>query len=255
MGRNRPEESNVSRSERRREAREGSSDMKKLYLVLAAVAVIGVGAVGYSVGSGGGGAVSTPVAIEGLDDMERLVALAQGETKGDPDAAITIVEFGDYMCPHCGTFASMVKPQVEQAFVESGQARFVFYDFPVLGENAFLAARAARCAGDQDRFWEYHDDLFRNQPRWAALSNAAGTFVDYAETLGLDGGAFQSCLMSDRHAEVVSANLELGRQLGVNSTPTVLVEHGGSARWLRNVDFQAIQSVIDEILGESGDGA
>ena len=80
----------MSRSEERRQARDGGSDMKKLYIVLAAVAVIGIGAVGYSVGAGGGGAVSAPIAVEGLDDLNRLVELAQGVTKGDASASVTI---------------------------------------------------------------------------------------------------------------------------------------------------------------------
>ena len=77
--------------------------------------------------------------------------MAKGVTKGPEDAPITIVEFGDFQCPACGAFAQQVKPQIELAFVESAQAKFVFYDFPIVSghPNAFLAARAARCAEDQ----------------------------------------------------------------------------------------------------------
>jgi len=225
--------------------------MTKVYMILGVVAVIGVGAVGYSVGSGRGNAVSAPVVIEGLDEnMERLAELAQGVTKGDENAPVTIIEFGDYQCPGCMMFAQQVKPQVELLLVESGKAQFVFYDFPITSAhpNAFLAARAARCADDQGRFWEYHDNLFRTQPRWSALANPVGLFEEYARSLELDDGSFSACLNSDRHAELVTANMQLGEVLGVPSTPTVLIEHGGSARQVEP-SFPAIQQYVNELLG------
>ena len=239
----------MSRSERRREGREGGSDMRKLYIVLAGVAALGIGAVAMSVGASNGNAVTAPVAVEGLDDLERLVELAQGMTKGDENAPVTIIEFGDYQCPSCQSWAMQVKPQVELAYVESGKAKLVFYDWPIVNghPNAFLAARASRCAADQGKYWEYHDNLFRNQARWAAMTAPASTFVDYAETLGLDGGDFSACLNSDRHAELVTANMELGNQLGVNGTPTIYVEQGGTARRIGS-DFATISEYVEGVL-------
>jgi protein-disulfide isomerase len=244
----------VSRSDERRQAREGGSDMKKLYIILAAVAVIGIGAVGYQVGSGSGGAASVPIVVEGLEDINRLVELAQGVTKGDPNATVTVIEFGDFQCPACQQFATQVKPQLELAFVESGKAKFVYYDWPIIEAhpNAFLAARASRCAAEQNKYWEYHDNLFRNQARWAVLSDAVGTFIDYAGSLSMDEDAFGSCLRSDRHAEVVSANMELGTQLGVRGTPTIIVEYGGVPRNILNWDFQSLSAHIDGLLAPNG---
>lgn len=246
----------TSRGQQRRKAREtGGTDMKKFYWVFGAVAVIGVVAVGYSVGSSTLGTAATePVDVEGLDDLERLVSLAQGVTKGDPNAPITIAEFADYQCPGCGAFALSVKPQMELAYVQSGKAKFVFYDFPLRGHpHAFLAARAARCAGDQDRFWEYQDALFRNQPTWSARTEVVGDFIDYARATGLDAEPFEACLKSDRHADVVTANLELGNQLGISATPTIMVSQGGGmARRLNNFDFQSIQRAVDALLESSG---
>jgi len=247
----------VSRSERRRQAqgKAGGSDMTKLYVILGALAVIGVGVVGYSVGRGDSGAATAPVAIPGIqEDMERLAELAQGVTKGDENAAVTIIEFGDYQCPGCQMFAQQVKPQIELSLVETGRAQFVFYDFPLVGihPNAFLAARAARCADDQGRFWEYHDNLFRNQPRWAALTNPAGLFEEYSRTLELDDDAFAACLNSDRHAELVTANMELGEVLRVPSTPTVLIEYGGNIRQVEP-DMASIVQYIDDLLAEGSE--
>lgn len=246
----------ASRGEQRRQARgTGGNDMKKFYWVFGAVAVIGVVAVGYSVGSSTLGTAATePVNVEGLDNMERLVQLAQGVTKGDSGAPVTIVEFADYQCPGCGAFALSVKPQIELTYVQTGKAKFTFYDFPLRGHpHAFLAARAARCAGDQDRFWEYQDALFRNQPTWSAKTEVVGDFIDYAEATGLDTQSFEACLKSDRHADVVTANMELGNQLGIGGTPTIMVSQGdGMARRLNNFDFQSIQRVVDGLLEASG---
>lgn len=242
-----------NRAEQRREARgEGGSDMKKFYWVLGIVGIVGVGAVGYSVGSNTfGTAVSEPVEIEGLDDMAALVALAQGVTRGDADAPITIVEFADYQCPACGAFGLSVKPQIDLTYVETGKAKFVYYDFPLtqIHAHAFLAARAARCADDQGQFWAYQEQLFRNQPSWSVESSPVGTFVGYAGAVGIDEGAFESCLKSDRHADVISANMRLGYELGIDGTPTIMISSGtGMARRLNDFDFQSIQSVVEGLL-------
>ena len=228
--------------------------MNKLYVILGVVAVLGIGAVAYSVGSNALGTAATePVEVEGLDNNERLVELAQGMTRGAPDALVTIVEFGDYQCPACGSFAMGVKPQVELALVESGQAKFVFYDFPLvqIHPHAFLAARAARCAGDQDKFWQYHELLFRSQTSWSGEANAIGSFMDYASAVELDETAFEDCLKSDRHADVVTANMYLGAQLGVGGTPTILVNREGSPTRRVDNDYASIQAAVASLT--SGD--
>lgn len=245
----------ASRGEQRRESRsDGGSEMKKFYWVLGAVAVIGVAAVGYSVGSNSlGSAVTEPVVVDGLDDPTQLMSLAQGITKGDPDAPITIVEFADYSCPGCGQFALQIKPQMDLQYVQSGKAKFVYYDFPLISihPHSFLAARAARCANDMGKFWEYQDQLFRNQSNWVVKPNVEGDMMDFAAAVGLDEGGFETCLKSDAFADVVSANLRLAEELGVNSTPTIMMSRGkGMARRLMSYDFGSISSVMEDMLAE-----
>ena len=222
----------------------GSADMKKFYMILGVVAVVAVGALGMSMR--GGAVVSEPVDLGDISN-EDLVALAQGMVYGDPDAPVTIMEFGDYQCPACGSFATAIKPQVDLAYIETGQAKLVFHDFPLSGHpNAFPAARAARCAGDQNQYFPYHDALFRNQQRWSPKGNPAGDFVDYAGELGLDEGAFRRCLESDRHADVVTANQQLGMRLGVGGTPTLFVHDGeGPAARLGGFQFIDVQRAME----------
>jgi protein-disulfide isomerase len=229
--------------------------MTRLYILLAVIAVIGIGAVGYNVTAGRSGvAASVPLELEGIADPEALVAMARGVTKGDPNATVTIFEFGDYQCPGCGQFARDFKPGVELALIETGRAKFVFHDYPLVAihPHAFLAARAARCADDQGKFWEYHDHLFREQTSWSPLPDARDTFEGYAETLGLDASEFRSCFNSDRHAEVVTANLRLAETVGIPRTPTILVNVAGrGTREARGWEAEEIAATIEEMSAEA----
>lgn len=235
---------------------QSSRGLQRFYWVLGGVAVLGILLVGYQVISQArNAAAAEPVEVEGLDDPARLTELAQGMVLGDPDAPITIFEFGDFQCPACGHFAMQTKPLVETAYINDGTAKFVFYDFPLTNQhpNAFLAARASRCAADQDGYWEYHNKLFEEQQVWSLLATPVGTFSGYAAELGLDQGDFESCLNSDRHAEVVSAQIQLGIGLGVPSTPTIMVSKGdGSATRLADRRFPTIQQAVDALLTPSG---
>ncbi len=225
--------------------------MKKFYVVLGVVAVIGIGAVGFSaLGNATSNAVTAPVELAELDDPQTLIAMARGVEIGNPDAKVAIWEFGDFQCPACAVFAGQVKPQVDLAYVESGQAKLVFFDYPLsMHAHAFLAARAARCAEDQDAFWAYHDELFRRQNDWAFVSNPASDFVGYAADLGLDRATFDGCLNSDAHADVVTANMRLGQELRVNSTPTVMVvPDGGMPMRLGDFGWPTIQDAVSEAL-------
>jgi protein-disulfide isomerase len=233
-------------------------NLKGFYILLAAVAVLGIGAVGYSVGSK---ALGTP-AMEPVDlsavggDMRLLRDMAVPVTKGEADAPVTIIVFEDYLCSHCASFSLRERPLIDSELVDTGKARLVYYDFvldPRAEAGTFLAARAARCAGDQGHFWDFQDRLFRSQIRWAQTADKAGAFQDYAEDLGVDGGEFKSCLNSDRHAEAVSANRELAQALGLGGTPSVLVGvEGGMSRRLADYSFGSIQAAVEELTGEGG---
>lgn len=256
----------MAQKQRKKRGAGGTNGSKSSTLtwVLGGVAVIAIAVLGYTVGSRAFGDMArSPVELDVESDQE-LVSLAEGVVLGDPDAPVTIVEFADFQCPGCASFARQVKPLVDRQLVEPGTASFVFYDFPLIQMhgNAFLAARAARCAGDQDLFWDYHDLLFQNQSQWATDGSPAGRFVSYAEELGVDVDAFEGCLRSDMHARTVTANMRLGEVLGVSGTPTVMVSEGrGMANRLMSNDFDSIREAVDEAIedqdaqdGEAGTG-
>jgi len=171
-------------------------DLRRFYIIFAVVAAVGLAAVGYSVGSNVFcSAAAEPVDLEGAVDLRRLAEMAIPVVIGEEDAPATIIIFEDYLCNHCAVFSLQEKPRVIEALVETGKARFVYYDYPLNPQmGSFLAARAARCAGDQDRFWDYHNMLMRNQLTWGRESNQIPTFEEYAETLGMDAGEFKGCL-------------------------------------------------------------
>lgn len=246
----------ASRGERRRESRSpNGSDMTRFYWILGIVAVLGVGLVGYQVAAHHTGAATKPVDLKGLDDPAALMRAAQGITKGSPDAPVTIIEFADYECPLCGVFALQIQPQVEKAYVATGKAKLVFYDFPLVSihPTSFLAARAARCAYDQDHFWQFHDEIYRKQNDWVPLKDPTRTFVGYAKGLGMDTGAFERCVNSDKHADAVTAGRELAEQLGLDGTPTIMVglAKGMPRRLGDDVSFKAVKALVDQVLAEA----
>ena len=172
--------------------------------------------------------------MEELGGIEAFVEMAKGIELGDPDAPITIMEFGDYQCPACQDFASLIKPQIDMQYVESGIARFVFYDYP-RHNHSFLAHRAAR------------------QSAWAVSgSPPMGAFESIADEIGLDVDDFASCLASEQYADVVSANLRLGIELGIMGTPSILVNRGTSpaVRVSRWNEFSALAETIDRLMAE-----
>lgn len=190
------------------------------------------------------------------DSPAELLALAEPAGRGDPDAPIVMMDFSDYSCQFCAEFATRVKPTLMREYVDSGLMRFEYYDFPVenIFPNSVTAARAARCAGDQDGYWAYHDHLFQNQAQWSTQSDPVRTLEGYAEELGFDGDDFESCLRSDRHAEAVTANFRLGEQLGVGGTPTVMLNTGEGAP-IRVNDWRQLPTVrgmIDDALERGG---
>ncbi|HEX2202987.1 MAG TPA: DsbA family protein [Longimicrobium sp.] len=201
------------------------SSATPLYLILGAVALAGIGLVATQLkpAKAAGASDFVPVTLT-PEQLQRVPGISVGRS----DAPIAIYEFADYQCPACGQWATFIEPVIKERLVDTGKARYVFYDFPLGGTHqyAFLAARAGRCANEQNKFWEFHDALFARQRDWSYAKNigdAAEKFSEYAETAGVDDGAFEQCLASDKYAKEVSETRKLGETLGVQGTPTIFV--------------------------------
>lgn len=138
--------------------------------------------------------------------------------QGPQSAPVTLVEYGDYECPHCGRAYPIVKAVQKRL---GARLRFVFRNFPLTevhphAENAALAAEAA---GELGKFWEMHDVLFENQE-----SLKPADLMSYAEGIGLDAGEFSKAFKSHAHVERVREDFMSGVRSGVNGTPTFFID-------------------------------
>lgn len=144
------------------------------------------------------------------------VPLGVSPSIGPADAPVTVVEFSDYRCPACRQAHEVV---VDLRRTYAGRVRWVFKDLPLeRHRQAFKMAEAARCAQDQERFWEYQDLLFR-----APGDLDAAGLVALAQRLGMDPDRFQRCLAAESHRQDVLDDIQVARAAGVDATPTFIV--------------------------------
>ena len=212
------------------------------YVVIGVVVVAGVVAL-LLAGSGDRGPMEIPVEL-----AETEADAGAGVVTGPPDAPVTIVEFADFQCPACARFYGFTGRMIKQNYVDQGgQARWVYYDFPLdQHPHAVPAAHAARCADEQGRFWPMHDLLFARQDAWSPKSDARGDFEDYAAEIGLDRTAYRECMEEGRYLSEIIAAAKYGQRLGVNSTPTVFI-NGARVRH----DYGEIERIILEATAEA----
>jgi len=150
-------------------------------------------------------------------------ATSQDKSLGAAEAAVTLVEYGDFQCPACRQFAMTTARTLKQEFVSTGKVRFVYRHFAFLGPESQWAAEASECANEQGRFWEYFDALIAN---WAGEN--AGAFSRenlkrFATELGLEAGPFNECLDSGRYTEKVQQETRQGQQADVRGTPSLFL--------------------------------
>lgn len=181
------------------------------------------------------------------------VRVADGPALGRPDAPVTLVEFSDYQCPFCQRFFLATLPALKREYIDTGKVRYVFRDYPLdqIHPEARKAAEAAHCAGEQGKYWEMHDLLFRNQQ---AL--ALPRLSEHARTLGLDGAAFDTCLASARHTALVNRGLGDGLAAGIQGTPGFVVAKTKPGDTMEGTPVRGAQPadvfrrLIDQLLAE-----
>jgi protein-disulfide isomerase len=140
---------------------------------------------------------------------------------GQADAPVVITMFSDYQCPACAQVEAQIMPTVIEQYVDTGQARLVFREFPLssIHPNAEKAAEAAVCAGEQDMYWELHDEMFASRDEWTEEDDPTPKLKELADRVGLDTGTFDQCLDSGQAKSVVDSELLAGQMMGVNATP------------------------------------
>jgi protein-disulfide isomerase len=214
--------------------------LKRFYVVLAAVAVVGAGALAWVLAKPSTVSIPANVAVQPAD-----TAGFRGYVMGDANAPVEMTEFADYQCPFCQTFATLQIPTIRQRLIETGKVRWRFRDFPLQQHrHSRLAAHAAACADEQGKFWPMHDRIFEGQPEWAEERDATALFRRYATEVGVDTGKYDACMSAAKYAGRIQGSYEEGIRLGVSSTPTLFV---GGRLYQGRFDSDAIVRLADSI--------
>lgn len=193
----------------------------------------------------------------------------EDQTLGDINAKITLIMYEDFQCPFCGAISGLLPsdsplikalqqrdpswtpfmPEIMN-YVKNGDILFVYRDWAFLGTESIRAAEAARCAGDQNKFWEYHDYLYSHQN-----GENEGTFSDvnlksFAKNLNLDTITFDQCLDENKYAQAIEDSKNEGINIGVNGTPKGFILKDGSV--INTIDgaesLSTVKQKIDSAL-------
>ena len=214
--------------------------VKRFYTLFAVLALAGVGVLAYLLLKPSTISIPANVTIQPSDTSG-----FHGYVKGSKDAPVEITEFADYQCPFCQTFATLQMPTIEDRLVNSGRLRWRYRDFPLQQHQfARLAAHSAACADEQGKYWAQHEQIYQGQSEWAAARDAGPLFRNYARTVGLDLGRYDSCMKSGKYAGRIQASYNEGVQLGVSSTPTLLI---GNRLYRGRLDSDAIIKMVDSL--------
>lgn len=173
---------------------------------------------------------------------------------GKPDAPITLVEFTDYQCPYCSRFHTNTFPQIKKQFIDTGKVRFVSRDLPLgFHKQAMPAARAARCAGEQGKYWELRHVLSSNPKNLSKES-----IIQYVQEQDLDIGQFQDCFESNKYTNDIQQDMADARAVGLTGTPGFVVgltSQNGSLEGLKikgAQPFASFERQIKKILVGKG---
>ena len=177
--------------------------------------------------------------------------------RGAKTAPLTIVEITDYQCSFCSRHALQTLPQIEKEYIAPGKVKYYVLDLPLesIHRDAFKAAVAVRCAGEQGKYWEMHDRLFANQQtlnQWDA----------HATAVGLDTARFGSCMTSDKYAADVRKDIAQTQVAGVTGTPGFYFgtaeANGSKVKTMKFVNgarpFPALKVEIDALLNAAAGG-
>jgi protein-disulfide isomerase len=157
--------------------------------------------------------------------LEQLERREEGDplALGDVDAPVMMIEWADFQCPFCGSFARDTKPELLDRYVEEGVLRIEWRDFAILGEESQTAALGARAAAEQGAFWEMHDEIFAEDRERNAGHLDEESLTEVAGDLGLDVEQFTDDFGDPAHVEAAEEDLQLGETLGITGTPAFLI--------------------------------
>ncbi|HEX3082642.1 MAG TPA: thioredoxin domain-containing protein [Candidatus Saccharimonadia bacterium] len=206
-------------------------------LIAALVVIVGVMAGLFMLANSGS---NTPP----VGDKTKITRPDSHKTGSGP---VTMVEFGDYQCPACGA----AYPNVKQLLADyNGKVTFYFRNFPLtnLHPNAMASAQAAEAAGDQGKYWQMHDMLYENQKDWSTVTDPTSTFVNYAQSLGLDTTKFRNAIINKEFQSVIDQDIADGTALNIQGTPTFYFN--GTA-YSGDSSYASLKNKVDALLGST----
>jgi len=142
---------------------------------------------------------------------------------GDPNAPVTLIEFGDYQCHFCNVHFHNTEHKLLENFIKTGKVKMIFKDFTIIGPDSVNAAHGTHCANDQGKFWEYHDILYNN---WTGENNgwaSSDNLLRFAQEIELDIDQWSDCMIDERYSQIISNSSKDARELGITGTPAFFV--------------------------------
>ncbi len=142
---------------------------------------------------------------------------------GDPNAPVTLIEFGDYQCHFCNVHFHNTEHRLLENFIKTGKVKMIFKDFTIIGPDSVNAAHGTHCANDQGKFWEYHDILYSN---WTGENNgwaSSDNLLRFAQEIELDIDQWSDCMNDERYSQIISNSSKDARELGITGTPAFFV--------------------------------
>jgi protein-disulfide isomerase len=199
---------------------------------------LAAGAPAHAATTGKSPAVTTPQSTVGSDEAAGAARAqpavnAPFNVLGSEDAPVAMVEFSDLQCPYCATYALQTFPRIKRAYIDTGKLHYASVNFPLpMHAYAFPAAVAARCAGEQGKYWQYREAFFADQSQIVSngsydlqtqLPRDADPFDALARKLRLDAARFDACRRDIRQDAAVREDLSMARQDGITSTPSFMI--------------------------------
>ncbi|HWH51127.1 MAG TPA: DsbA family protein [Gemmatimonadaceae bacterium] len=215
---------------------------RAFYLIIAVIAVAGIAALTY--------ASTRPKETALVDPIDTTLAPVQssGYVLGSATAPIEVTEFGDFECPACGSFANLTEPDIRKNYVNTGKVRWRFIDFPLnVHRNTWQASRAAACADEQGRFWDFHDLLYQTQDQWSSetTDNPDKVMKQLGRQLGLKTGQFDQCVDTKKYQAKIQAHLKLAELRKIMQTPTFIL---GTEQIVGGRPYDDFAKILDSAL-------
>ncbi|MEP6491435.1 MAG: DsbA family protein [bacterium] len=223
-------------------SKKASTTNRAFYLILGAIAVVGIAALAYVSTRPKDGVVANAV------DSTLPPVQSSGYAMGNATAPIEVTEFGDFECPACGRFAVLTEPDIRKNLVETGKIRWRFIDYPLsMHKNTWQASRAAACADEQGKFWPFHDALYSTQDEWnGEVTNNPDKFMkQLGQKVGLNASQFNQCVDDKKTQAKIQAHLKLAERRQVSQTPTFVI---GEKQFAGALTYDQFSKAVDDAL-------